>query len=318
MSNITQMRVKGVDYDLSNLVNSTKTNSLENLDCSKNLIQATVSKATNFSLNGEMQVGQKIKLFIISNGKFAQTISGDNIKTDFGTEIDINKGDIIQLEIECYDTNKYFISGKGAKKQPTYYITVYASPGNYGELYKYHDNTHTSYDTINLDELAGDNLSIKIDDLKYGFVFPRTQCNKIDLTGLNTNFITNMIGMFAGCELLTSLDVSNFDTSKVTDMGGMFDYCALLTSLDLSNFDTSKVTSMNSMFAICISLTSLDLSNFDTSKVTSMNSMFASCTSLNHIKCKQAFKDWCWANQDTIALPTAMRSGGGGTWEIVG
>ena len=106
------MRVKGVDYDLSNLVNSTKTNSLENLDCSKNLIQATVSKATNFSLSGEMQVGQKIKLFIISNGKFAQTISGDNIKTDFGSEIYVNKGDIIQLEIECYDTNKYFIAGR--------------------------------------------------------------------------------------------------------------------------------------------------------------------------------------------------------------
>lgn len=124
MSNITQMRVNGVDYDLSNLVNSTKTNSLENLDCSKNLIQATVSKATNFSLSGEMQIGQKIKLFIISNGSFVQTISGDNIKTDFGSEIDVNKGDIIQLEIECYDTNKYFISGKSTK-EPTYYITVY-------------------------------------------------------------------------------------------------------------------------------------------------------------------------------------------------
>ena len=264
MSNITQMRVKGVDYDLSNLVNSTKTNSLENLDCSKNLIQATVSKATNFSLSGEMQAGQKIKLFIISNGSFVQPISGDNIKTDFGSEIDVNKDDIILLEIECYDTNKYFISGKSTK-EPTYYITVYAGPGGYGELYKYRDNTHTSYDTINLDELAGDNLSIKIDDLKFGFSFSYSYCDKIDLTGLNTYFITNMRNMFRSCDSVKSLDLSNFDTSKVAHK----------------------------------------------------TEIFTGCSSLNHIKCKQAFKDWCWANQDTIDLPSAMRSGGGGTWEIV-
>ena len=36
---------------------------------------------------------------------------------------------------------------------------------------------------------------------------------------------------------------------------------------------------------------------------------------LTRIKCKQAFKDWCWTNQDTISLPTAVREGG--TWEIV-
>ena len=46
--------------------------------------------------------------------------------------------------------------------------------------------------------------------------------------------------------------------------------------------------------------------------------MFDGCGSLNHIKCKQSFKDWCLTNQDRIKLPTTMREGGSGTWEIVG
>ena len=38
---------------------------------------------------------------------------------------------------------------------------------------------------------------------------------------------------------------------------------------------------------------------------------------LTHIKCKQAFKDWCLADPDAIDLPIAMGSGGSGRWEIV-
>ena len=292
MSNITQMRVKGVDYDLSNPVNSTKTNSLENLDCSKNLIQATVSKTTKFSLKGEMQVGQKIKLFIISNGKFVQPILGDNIKTDFDAGIDINKGDIIPLEIECYDTNKYFISGKDVK-EPPHYILVSTNSSGSAVVYKYTNQEGTEKERITIP--AG-SIDYKLDDLMYGF--------ETNDSGYNNRNITK-------------LDVTHLNTFNVTNMESMFANCQSLTSLDLSNFDTSRVTNMTGMFAVCRSLTSLDLSNFDISKVTKMSAMFYSCSSLNHIKCKQAFKDWCWANQNTIQLPTALRSGGSGRWEIV-
>lgn len=72
------------------------------------------------------------------------------------------------------------------------------------------------------------------------------------------------------------------------------------------------------MFGFCSSLGSLDLSNFDMSNSTSFNSMFIFCNKLTHIKCKQAFKDWCITKQDTINLPDAMREGGSGTWEIIG
>ena len=97
---------------------------------------------------------------------------------------------------------------------------------------------------------------------------------------LNTSQVTDMSGMFSGCESLISLDLSRFDTSKVTDMGGMFSSCWSLTALDLSRFDTSKVTTMGGMFNSCWSLTALDLSSFDTSHVTYMRSMFYRCYSL--------------------------------------
>ena len=151
-----------------------------------------------------------------------------------------------------------------------------------------------------------------------GFMF--YNCFKIvfiNLSRFNTSKVTNMQYMFETCSSLTSLDLSNFDTSKVTDMSEMFSNCSSLTSLDLSNFDTSKVTNMMGMFSMCSSLTSLDLSNFDTSKVTDMSNMFIGCHKLTHIKCKQAFKDWCWGRIGIINLPTTMRPSGSGTWEIV-
>jgi surface protein len=38
--------------------------------------------------------------------------------------------------------------------------------------------------------------------------------------------------MFDNCQYLKSIDLSNFDTSKVTDMGGIFVGCEKLTSLE--------------------------------------------------------------------------------------
>ena len=101
----------------------------------------------------------------------------------------------------------------------------------------------------------------------------------------------------------------------------MFDGCSSLVSLDLSKFNTSKSTFFANMFHGCSSLVSLDLSNFDMRKATTATSyadMFSYCNKLTHIKCKQSFKDWCITHQDIISLPSAMREGGSGTWEIVG
>ena len=264
MSNITQMRVKGVDYDLSNIVNSTKTNSLENLDCSKNLIYAVVNKPTKFSLKGGMQIGQKIKLFIISNGNFSQVISDNNIKTDFGAGVKLKVGDIVQLNIECYDTNKYFINGRGVNPI-TYYILVSTNSSGSTTIDKYTNQEGTETEPITI---PADSTDYKVDNLRYGF------------------------RVSGGARYISKLDTAYLNTSNMTNMSNMFNSCSALTSLDLSSFDTSKVTNMSNMFY--------------------------GCGALTHIKCKQAFKNWCWTNQDTISLPSAMRSDGSGRWEIVG
>lgn len=140
----------------------------------------------------------------------------------------------------------------------------------------------------------------------------------LDLSNFDTSKLKKATYMFYACSKLVSLDLGSFDTSSLTSALGMFYNCNRLVSLDLSNFDTSSLTDASYMFYSCSKLVSLDLSNFDLSKVTSYNNMFYNCNNLTHIKCKQAFKDWCITNQDTIKLPDTMREGGSGTWEIVG
>lgn len=144
----------------------------------------------------------------------------------------------------------------------------------------------------------------------------------LDLSSVDSSNLTQSSLMFINCTALTSLDLSNFNTSNVTDISSMFENCQSLTSLDLSSFDTSKVTKMEKMFSGCSSLVSLDLSNFSTNSMAISGQvffrrMFLGCTNLKHIKCKQAFKDWCFDRGSGIDLPEAMYEGGSGTWEIV-
>ena len=139
----------------------------------------------------------------------------------------------------------------------------------------------------------------------------------LDLSNFKTTNVTDMSRMFFACFQLANLNVSNFDTSNVTNMKEMFYTANFLIKLDLSSFDTSKVTNMERIFANCISLRYLDVSNFDVSNVTEMKEAFFNTSNLKYIKCKQSFKDWCISNQDTIDLPTQMREGGSGTWDII-
>ena len=139
----------------------------------------------------------------------------------------------------------------------------------------------------------------------------------LDLKSFDTSNITSANQLFNGCNKLTSLDLSSFNTSNLQTATYLFQNCSSLVSLDLSNFDTSNITNASYLFYNCTSLETLDLSNFDMSKVTSYNNMFYNCNKLTKIQCKQAFKDWCITNQDAIELPTAMREGGTGTWEII-
>ena len=109
----------------------------------------------------------------------------------------------------------------------------------------------------------------------YAWFYNNTNLTTIEgIEYLNTENVTNMGYMFAGCSALESLDLTKFNTAKVTSMEYMFNKCSALKSLNLLGFNTEKVTDMNSMFRSCSALESLDLSMFNTENVTSMPNMF--------------------------------------------
>ena len=109
----------------------------------------------------------------------------------------------------------------------------------------------------------------------YAWFYNNTNLTTIEgIEYLNTENVTNMGYMFAGCSALKSLDLTKFNTAKVTSMEYMFNKCSALKSLNLLGFNTEKVTNMNSMFRSCSALESLDLSMFNTENVTSMPNMF--------------------------------------------
>ena len=92
---------------------------------------------------------------------------------------------------------------------------------------------------------------------------------------------TNASGMFAYLTNIEKLDLSKLDTSYITNISKMFYMSSGLKTIDLSKFDTSKVTNMRQMFYHSGSLKTIYVSDlWNTSKVTSSTNMFNYCTSL--------------------------------------
>ena len=148
-------------------------------------------------------------------------------------------------------------------------------------------STKTMYDMW----IGGENGVLQTGTNASGMFAYLTNIEKLDLSKLDTSYITNMSKMFYMSSGLKTIDLSNFNTSNVTNMNGMFWGCSGLTYLDLKTFNTSKVIDMNNMFAECSNITELDLSNFDTSNVTTMGNpysygyggMFRNCKSLKKL-----------------------------------
>ena len=132
---------------------------------------------------------------------------------------------------------------------------------------------------------------------------------ELDVSKLNTANVTDMSGMFSSCEQLTELDVSMFNTEKVGHIWSMFDGCSKLTSLDLKTFNTANVTNMSGMFNRCESLTSLDLSMFNTEKVEFMNRLFRNCYNLTSLNLGTSFTMDLVSNTDEMCYNMASVSG---------
>ena len=141
-------------------------------------------------------------------------------------------------------------------------------------------STKTMYDMW----IGGENGVLQTGTNASGMFAYLTNIEKLDLSKLDTSYITNMSRMFYNSSGLKSIDLSNFNTSNVTDMVSMFEGCSNLITLDLSSFDTSKVTAMVGMFQNDTNLSSINFgSDFNTEKVTTMIAMFSLCKKLSYI-----------------------------------
>ena len=114
---------------------------------------------------------------------------------------------------------------------------------------------------------------------KWRFFSHFENAEKIDLTYLDTTYVSNMGECFGACyNLKEIIGLNNFNTSNVTSMFQMFAYCYQLEYLDLSNFNTDKLEDTRLMFHDC-NLKTLKLSTFLLDKLTSYENMFSEITS---------------------------------------
>ena len=143
----------------------------------------------------------------------------------------------------------------------------------------------------NMNFLFGNNFSLKrivfsnltsyfttenVTDMS-GLFYGCNNLTEIDLLKLNTSKVTNMSYMFAYCNALSNLDLTIFNTENVVDMSWMFYDCQKLLKLDLTYFNTNKVKDMSYMFCGCKRISKIKLSSFNTENVKTMNTMFGGC-----------------------------------------
>lgn len=92
--------------------------------------------------------------------------------------------------------------------------------------------------------------------------------------------LTDVHGMFDGCDHLTALDTSKFAAKKVENFSEMFKNCRALKTIDAASITVDKATTLYAMFYGCQELRSLDVSKWNVSNVTSFAELFRDCPRL--------------------------------------
>ena len=275
------------------------------------IVKFNVEKPILFSFKYLISAKNSNYVFITLNGKLLDEIKGTEQKVYKSILNKLNKGEYtLILSYNIFDFGE---GNKGADRAFIYDLNTATTISDYvAEL----DATNT---TLTFKKFTSDNLEsidlrrlvivndkpmvkdmydIETKNIK-NIVFDESfktyaptslehffaSCSTLEtisgLEYLNTEKVTDMSGMFNGCQKLSSLDLSKFNTEKVESMGNLFEGCSALSSLDLSNFNTKKVRYMASMFRACSALTTIYVSdNFKTGQVTNSTGMFSGCTKL--------------------------------------
>ncbi len=125
-------------------------------------------------------------------------------------------------------------------------------------------------------------------DMSYMFYGCRS-LKELDLRAFNVQNVKNISSMLSADRDtqsfvnmgLETLDISGWNTEKLTDISEFLYGCTSLKSLDLSTWNTKKLEKMNLAFANCINLKALNLSNWDLPRLTEYTESFKQCNQLN-------------------------------------
>ena len=291
-------RDTGTDWDADDFVGAYFTFDTDRLPVGHPLRRIVLEVNSSIRNNNALTV----ELGVLTNGRFtvkenvSEWLNGSNLDVaipDYGKRyvvlrITPNEGyTVTSLYIP---SEKYFYTPvvDGYGRLPN--ITTLHSSNNYaGWYYMVNDGLITGARTDGNALYASEVCLLKCapvlgataTSLQNAFQYCRALIN-LDLSGLNTEKVTNMSSMFYYCNSLQTLDLSGLNTENVTNMSSMFYYCTSLQTLDLSGLNTENVTNMSSMFYYCTSLQTLDLSGLNTEKVTNMQNMFSYCWNLEN------------------------------------
>ena len=142
--------------------------------------------------------------------------------------------------------------------------------------YRYHDNMIVVNSFEELRKIIED----RYDKLGAGTKQDPIDFNDIDVSNINSFFNDNDNGLFEDIDF-KYIDISDWDVSNVTDMHGMFYGCNKLKSVgDISSWDVSNVTNMAYMFTGCVNFNQ-DILRWNVSCVTDMSYMFFGCVNFN-------------------------------------
>ena len=106
--------------------------------------------------------------------------------------------------------------------------------------------------------------------------------------GFQSEDVTDMSFMFAGCENLGNLDgsdITSLNTTNVTTMAHMFEGCSKANNIILNTWNTHnlKEDGMVAMFKGCSVLQMVDISSFTTKYITDMSELFYGCRKMQTI-----------------------------------
>ena len=109
----------------------------------------------------------------------------------------------------------------------------------------------------------------------------------VNIDGWNTSNVEKMHYMFAYCPKLTEVvGIEKIKTSKVTDMSGMFRGCESMDWAPLDNFTSEKLISVNDMFSGCSKMEEISLNGIEGLGLKYTSGMFTGCKSMTHLHIK--------------------------------